>query len=108
MRASLGWSLSSDKTSRYVHLAGLDYEDMELLRRGKKAEGDKGKPARTPITCKACKAENLPTAALCLACRNPVSPKAEEEIARRKETELRDVVALEVPKLLGAQADRTA
>ena len=114
MRAYFGWSKNSDMPSRYVHLAGLDYEDIELERRGLKSRGDKGKPVLAPLICRVCKAQNVPTASFCLACRNPVSPKAEAELEARRDVEvkeaatrllaetMKDNIAAEVRKALTA------
>lgn len=113
MRAYFGWSRSSDMPTRYVHLAGLDYEEIELERRGKNGRGDKGRPALSPLVCKVCRAENLATATFCQACRNPVSPAAEAELQAKREAEIKEaaskiviggmqeLIAAEVAKALG-------
>ncbi len=110
MRAFFGWSRTSDMPTRYVHLAGLDYEDIELERRGKKGLGDRGRPALYPLRCKVCGAENLPTATFCQKCRNPVSPAAEAELQRRREEEVRDaasrIVAKETRSMIADQVRR--
>lgn len=93
LRAYFGWSRSSDMPSRYVHLAGLDYEELELERRGLKEKGDRGKPALSPLVCKVCKAQNLPTAMFCSGCRHPVSPQAEAELEKRRADELKEAAA---------------
>jgi hypothetical protein len=93
MRAYFGWTRSSDMPAKYVHLAGLDYEDIELERRGKKGRGDRGRPALAPLTCKVCNAENLPTATFCQGCRNPVSPAAEAELQKRREAEVKEAAS---------------
>lgn len=90
MRAYFGWSRSSDMPSRYVHLAGLDYEEMELERRGVKTKGERGRPALAPLYCRVCKAQNLATATFCQQCRNPVSPEAEKELEERRQQEIKD------------------
>lgn len=93
MRAFFGWSRTSDMPTRYVHLAGLDYEEIELERRGKKGLGNRGRPALYPLRCKVCNAENLPTATFCQRCRNPVSPTAETELKRKREEEIAEAAA---------------
>lgn len=100
MRAFFGWSRNSDMPSRYVHLAGLDYEDMELKRRGFKGDEARGKPALAPIACRACHTPNVPTNTFCEKCRAPLSPKSEDEITKRREEELNEAVAREVRRLL--------
>lgn len=113
MRAFFGWARSSDMPSRYVHLAGQDYERMDLERRGLLKDGDHARPALAPLRCKVCKAENLPTATFCQLCRNPVSPAAEAELQRRREEEvseaaskialvrMRELVSEEVARIVG-------
>jgi site-specific recombinase XerD len=117
MRAYFGWSRTSDMPSVYVHLAGLDYEEMELERRGKKGHGERRKPALAPITCKVCRAENLATATFCQSCRNPVSPEAEAELQKKREAEIkeaaskivlggmRDLIEAEVARALKAKLE---
>ena len=90
MRAYFGWSKNSDMPSRYVHLAGLDYEDIELERRGLKSRGDRASPSWPPLVCRVCKAQNVATATFCTACRNPVSPAAEAELEARREAEVKE------------------
>jgi integrase/recombinase XerD len=92
MRAFFGWSKNSDMPSWYVHLAGLDYENAEIERRGLKGRAPPG-PALKPLVCRVCKAENPMTALFCAQCRNPVSPKAEAEIAEQKKEALKEEAA---------------
>lgn len=93
MRAFFGWTRSSDMPSTYVHLAGRDYEKMLFEREGiVPAANDKGGALRLKV-CRVCNAENLATAFFCQACRNPVSPKAEEEIQRRQQDQLNESMA---------------
>jgi site-specific recombinase XerC len=101
MRAFFGWSRNSDMPSRYVHLAGLDYEDMELKRRGFKGDETRGKPALAPVKCRGCHAANVPTNSFCEKCRAPLTPKSEDEISKRREEEINEAVAREVRRLLG-------
>jgi integrase/recombinase XerD len=93
MRAFFGWTRSSDMPARYVHLAGLDYERMDLERRGKLAHGETSKPALAPLVCRVCRNENLPTAMFCQQCRNPVSPAAEAELDARRASEIKEAAA---------------
>lgn len=80
MRAFFGWSRSSDMPSYYVHLAGKDYEEMDLRRRGLKTDGESTQSPLAPRACPVCGADNLPTNLFCQKCRNPVAPGAEAEI----------------------------
>lgn len=93
MRHFFGWTRNSDMASHYVHLAGKDYEERDLERRGLKAKGDATRSALSPRVCRVCASENLSTATYCQACRNPVSPEAERDLERRRRTEISDVVA---------------
>lgn len=93
MRARFGWSRSSDMPAVYVHLAGLDYENMELERRGLLKEGTTTRPALTGLTCPACKTQNLPTAIFCQSCRHPVNPDVEVELAERRRLEVKEAAA---------------
>lgn len=97
MRAFFGWSRSSDMPATYVHLAGQDFEAMELERRGLNP-GEPAKPALTPLICGRCNTANLPTAMFCGQCRNAVSPFA-EEAARKEEDAKFFAVAERVWKL---------
>lgn len=104
MRAFFGWTRSSDMPATYVHLAGQDYEEMDLERRGLKAKGEPtARSGLAPRVCRVCKAENLSTALFCGNCRSPVSPKAEGELAQRRNEELAQVIREEVQKLLAVQ-----
>lgn len=103
MRAFFGWSRGSDMPSRYVHLAGLDYEKMELERRGLLDEAEHGKPALSPLTCPVCESENLPTAMFCQSCRQPISPEAEEMIQERRRDEMKEMVAEQVAERMKEQ-----
>lgn len=101
MRAFFGWTRSSDMPATYVHLAGQDYEEMDLERRGLKAKGEPtARSGLAPRVCRVCKAENLSTALFCGNCRSPVSPKAEGELAQRRNEELAQIIREEVQKLL--------
>lgn len=101
MRAMFGWSRSSDMPSRYVHLAGLDYEKMELERRGLLKDEDRARPALAPLTCRVCRATNLATSYFCNACRNPLVPEAESELVRQREAEITQLVHRAVFDVLG-------
>lgn len=103
MRAFFGWSRSSSMPSYYVHLAGKDYEDMELERRGLLKTEDRRRPALAGISCRVCKHENLPTAMFCQACRNPVSPEAEAIVQARRQEEMQAQVMAMVQQALGGQ-----
>lgn len=92
MRAFFGWSKNSDMPSWYVHLAGLDYENVEIERRGLKGRGPAG-PALKPLQCKVCKAANPMTATYCSQCRRPVSPEAEARVEEEKRIAIREEVA---------------
>ena len=89
MRAFFGWAKGSDMPSWYVHLAGKDYEDVEIERRGLKGRKQAG-PALKPLVCRVCKASNPMGTVFCVQCRNPVSPDAEAEVARQKKETLND------------------
>lgn len=90
LRAYFGWSRGSDMPSRYVHLAGLDYEDMMLERLGKKPRDHARTRALAPRVCPDCRTENVSNASFCKQCRRPISPTAETEIRlnQRKQVEL--------------------
>lgn len=92
MRAFFGWSKNSDMPSWYVHLAGLDYENVEIERRGLKGRSPPG-PALKPLVCRVCRRENVMTAMFCVQCRNPVSPKAEEQVVEQKKDALKEEAA---------------
>lgn len=103
MRNFFGWARGSDMPSVYVHLAGQDYEEMELERRGLKQKGERAFAALAPRVCRACKSENLATATFCQACRNPVSPEAEAEIELQRRAQLKE----ELARLLAAGLKET-
>lgn len=95
MRAFFGWTRGSDMPATYVHLAGKDYEEMDLERRGLKKPGQATRrSALAPRTCKICKAANLSTSAFCQNCRAPVSPKAEAELQARRKEEMKEQLAV--------------
>lgn len=94
MRAYFGWSKGSDMPSTYVHLAGKDYEDMLLEKRGLKARGNgNGTPSLAPLRCRICTAGNPITATFCERCRKPLTPEAEDEIRRRTQEDLKEDLA---------------
>lgn len=87
LRNFFGWSPDSDMPSVYVHLAGKDYAEMDMIRRGLKGPGETGQPALTPRTCGVCGAKNFLEAMFCHACQRPISPFAQERMeAKRVET----------------------
>lgn len=92
MRAFFGWSKGSDMPSLYVHLAGRDYEDAELERRGLKGRDEKGASALLPLKCGRCGTENPLTSVFCASCRQPVSPEAEAAIDKQRQAEI-EVIA---------------
>lgn len=92
MRAFFGWSKNSEMPSWYVHLAGLDYENVEIERRGLKGRAPQG-PALKPLVCRVCRTENPMTATFCSECRNPVSPAAEAEVLAQKQEALKEEAA---------------
>ena len=87
LRAHFGWSRSSDVPTTYIRLTGLDYEEMELERRGLVAQSSANIRALAPRACPSCQAENLATASFCQRCRHPLRPNAEEQMERRRERE---------------------
>lgn len=101
MRAFFGWSRSSDMPSRYVHLAGQDYERIELERRGLLTDDSMTAPALRKLVCRVCKTENPATNTFCFGCRNPVSPEAEAAIEAQRQKELADAAMLVVAKMTG-------
>ena len=103
MRAYFGWSRSSTMPSYYVHLAGKDYEDMELERRGLLQTEVRRRPALAGVTCRVCNRENLATAMFCSECRNPISPEAEAELRRRRQEEATQEVEAAVRRILGGK-----
>jgi hypothetical protein len=90
MRAFFGWSRRSDMPSVYVHLAGGDYERMDLERRGLLKDGDRAKPALAGLACLACRTANVMTALFCKACRNPLTPEAEAAIAKQRADQIQE------------------
>ena len=92
MRAFFGWSKNSDMPSWYVHLAGMDYENVEIERRGLKGREPAG-PALKPLVCRVCRTENPMTSTFCSQCRNPVSPAAEAEVLAQKQEALKEEAA---------------
>lgn len=114
MRAFFGWSRTSDMPARYVHLAGLDYEQMMLKRRGLLDPEDEPEPGLRPKLCKACGAENPPTQSFCEECNTPVSPEAEEiqqeelkeELSRLLASEMKEEIAEEIKaELVSSEVD---
>ncbi|MBI2076944.1 MAG: site-specific integrase [Euryarchaeota archaeon] len=93
MRSYFGWARGSDMPSTYVHLAGEDYERMELERRGLKQTAPEERRALAPRTCPMCKAENLLTASFCQRCRHPISPTAEAAMAEQRRSDLKEELA---------------
>jgi integrase len=91
MRAYFGWSKDSKMPSLYVHLAGLDYERMELERRGLSQEGS-DKPLIMPVTCRFCKAENVFSSLFCRQCARPLTPEAEAELHHYTHKEVQTVL----------------
>lgn len=115
LRAFFGWSRTSDMPSRYVHLAGLDYEQMLLKRRGLLDPEDDPEPGLRPKVCKSCGTENPPTQSLCEECNTPVSPEAEEiqqeqlkeQLSKLLASEMKDEIAAQVrAELLGNDGGR--
>lgn len=92
MRAFFGWAKGSEMPSWYVHLAGLDYENVEIERRGLAGRKPAG-PALKPAICRACKAENPLTALYCARCRHPISPEIEAKFAEERRLEMREELA---------------
>lgn len=103
MRAYFGWSRSSAMPSYYVHLAGKDYEEMELERRGLLRTEEHRRPALAGVSCRVCGHENLATAMFCQECRNPVSPEAEAVIQQRRKQEMHDEIMATVQEILRGQ-----
>lgn len=99
MRAFFGWSRSSDMPSRYVHLAGQDYERIELERRGLLLDDSATAPALRKLVCRVCKAENPATNSFCFGCRNPVSPDAEAAVQAQRQKELAEAAMLIVAQM---------
>lgn len=93
MRDFFGWTRSSDMPSHYVHLAGSDYQRMEMERRGLVADGDTARPALTGLLCPGCKHSNLLTAAFCQSCSRPISPRALEDAKTKQQEDFREVAA---------------
>ncbi|MCA1811737.1 MAG: site-specific integrase, partial [Halobacteriales archaeon] len=110
MRSFFGWARNSDMPSRYVHLAGQDYERMELQRRGLLDAADRSRPALRGRTCRRCKAENILTATFCQNCRQPVSPNAEAVIKAERDAEFKVVAAKlledEIKQRVAAEVER--
>lgn len=92
MRAFFGWSRNSDMPSWYVHLAGLDYENVEIERRGLAGRKPVG-PALRPVVCRKCNAQNAMTAVYCLSCRHPISPEIEAKLEEEKRQAIREEIA---------------
>ena len=91
MRAYFGWSKDSKMPSLYVHLAGLDYERMELKRRGLTEDGA-DKKLIMPLTCRFCKAENVFSSLFCRQCARPLTPAAEAELHHYTHKEVQTVL----------------
>lgn len=92
MRSYFGWSRSSNMPTHYVHLAGGDYEDMELERRGLLQDAKRRRPALAGVLCRVCKHNNSMNTLFCVKCRNPVSPEAEAKLQQSRRSELEEVV----------------
>jgi integrase len=107
MRAYFGWSRSSTMPSHYVHLAGKDYEEMELERRGLLNVESRRRPALAGVTCRVCGHGNLATAMFCQECRNPVSPEAEAILQERRKEEFRREAMEMFQDMLGGQVPPT-
>lgn len=93
MRSMFGWTSSSDMPSTYVHLAGKDYEEMELERRGLLRREERARGALEAIVCRRCQTRNPPTGAFCRSCRAPIAPEALEELDRRRREEIMGIVS---------------
>lgn len=100
MRAFFGWAKDSDMPSVYVHLAGMDYENVEIERRGLRGKDEVAGPALRPLKCRQCGLENVPTTLFCTGCRKPVSPDAEAALDRKKQEEIKDAVGAMLGNLL--------
>lgn len=92
MRAFFGWAKGSEMPSWYVHLAGLDYENVEIERRGLQGRKPTG-PALKPAICRKCQAENQMTAIYCALCRHPISPGIEAKLEEERRKEMREELA---------------
>lgn len=88
MRAFFGWAKDSDMPSVYVHLAGMDYENVELERRGLKGMDERGASALLPIECAKCNTQNPLTSVFCVNCRYPIAPEAEEAMEKQRLAEI--------------------
>lgn len=104
MRAFFGWSRGSSMPATYVHLAGKDYEEMELKRRGLIKEGTATKSALRPTKCPVCQEMNLSTAWYCQRCRRPITPEAETDMHRQQQGVLADLVIQQLNQALNVQA----
>lgn len=103
LRAYYGWSRNSDMPSRYVHLAGLDYEDMMLERLGIKRVDEARTRALAPRVCGTCNTKNPANASFCKQCRRPVSPSAEAEIRLRERKRVELEVRKQVARMLASE-----
>lgn len=104
MRAFFGWAKGSDMPSLYVHLAGMDYENVELERRGLKGKDERGASALLPLRCGRCGVDNPLTNVFCAACRYPISPDAEAAIENERRSEIQAMVQKQVMEELARQA----
>lgn len=103
MRAFFGWSKDSDMPSLYVHLAGMDYENVELERRGLKGKDERGASALLPITCVKCKTQNPLTSVFCANCRYPITPEAEAALEKQRQDEIETITRRMVEEKLKEQ-----
>lgn len=93
LRQQFGWSDGSEMPTLYVSLASQDVDQMILLKEGKLDAIEKHQPALKPLICRTCGGENPITAMFCGHCHQVVSPKAEAEVERQRELQIRDAVA---------------
>lgn len=103
MRAFFGWAKGSDMPSLYVHLAGMDYENVELERRGLKSKDERAASALLPLTCRKCETKNPLTSVFCANCKHPISPEAEEALEKQRQDEIEAITRRMVEEKLKEQ-----
>lgn len=108
MRAFFGWSKGSDMPSLYVHLAGRDYEDAELERRGLKSKDERGASALIGLKCGRCGVDNPLTNLFCGVCRSPIAPEAEAAIEEQRRAEMAEIVKKQVEEKVAEELAKRA
>lgn len=92
MRAYFGWARESDMPSRYVHLAGRDYMQQDLEKRGVLDTAEHATPALQSRICPRCDVRNPVEESFCQKCEYPIAPDAVERMEATEKARVLDVL----------------